>query len=287
MFDETESTEAEAFRIARANIVHAVGAHQRSIMLSAVEQEVDETPAIAASLALALARNATHTILVDLDLRRGAVDGLFGTQDRPGLTEVVANQLDLDTALVTVWRGEAQSLRRGVHHADADAGAADGAVLQLLPTGSLGASVGELVASPKLHEVVERLRDKAQLVVIHGPPLLGTADALALASVVDGLIVVAGVGLVRREVLSDLGDELEDVVETLGVIVTGVDHVLNGPMPRGGKRARPRGVPRRRMNGGAGVAERDDAMRDVDKRESHTLADAWRGVAPRLRPTRR
>jgi succinoglycan biosynthesis transport protein ExoP len=289
MFDETESTEAEAFRVARTNIVHAVATHDRSIMLSAVEQEVGETPRIAASIAVALARNATNTILIDLDLRRGAVDELFGTQDRPGLTEVVTNQLDLDSALVTVWKGETQSRRRGVHHADADA--AGGAVLQLLPIGSQLASVGEFVASPKLHEVVERLRDKAQLVVIHGPPLLGTADALALTAVVDGLIVVAGIGLVRRDVLSDLGDELADVVETLGVIVTGVGHALDGPMPRGGRRSRPRGMPSMRRGSGNGGAERSvvqaDAMRDVADRESHTLADAWRGIAPHLGSTRR
>jgi Mrp family chromosome partitioning ATPase len=296
MFDQTDSTEAEAFRIARTNIVHAVDAHQRSIMLSAIEQEVDETPRIAASLALALARNATDTILLDLDLRRSAVDGLFGTQDRPGLTEVVVNQLDLESALVTVWSGESQSRRRGVHHADDDA--AGGAVLRLLPIGSLGASVGELVASPKLHEVVERLRDKAQLVVIHGPPLLGTADALALTTVVDSLIVVAGVGLVRRDVLTDLAGELEDVVDTLGVIVTGVDRALDGPMPRGGRRSRSRRVAVARRGTGNGdaavaaqgvaaqgvaaqsVAGQGDATRDIGDGETRTRADAWRRVSP-------
>ena len=225
MLQQPESSEAEAFRIARTNIEHAAAAHHRTIMLTAVELEADETPRVTANLALALARNSTHTILIDLDLRRGAVDRLFGVYHQQGLTEVVADELDLDAALVTVWSGDEP---------------ARGAVLELLPIGSPPASVGELVASPKLHEVVATLRERAPLVVIHGPPLLGTADALALTAVIDGLIVVAGIGLVRRDVLSDLGEELDAVVETLGVIATGVGRAPAGPMPRGRRRSRPR-----------------------------------------------
>jgi Mrp family chromosome partitioning ATPase len=258
MLQHPDSAEAEAFRIARTNIEHAAAAHHRSIMLNAVELEADMTPAIAANLALALARNSTHTILVDLDLRRGPVGRLFDQQHHAGVTEVVIDQLDLDDALVTVWSGEAQSFRRGVHHAEPRP-SREG-VLELLPRGRTPPSVGELVASPRLHDLVATLRDRAPLVVIHGPPLLGTADALSLTAVVDGLIVVAGVGLVRRDVLSDLGDDLDAVVEMLGVIVTGGGHPAGGPRSRRRGGSRPRGLITARRASRNGTPAREAAQ---------------------------
>jgi succinoglycan biosynthesis transport protein ExoP len=229
MHRPNESPLAEAFRIARTNIEHATADGRRVIMLNALDREKGETPAITANLALALARNATRTILVDLDLRRAAVDQLFGMEHRHGLTDVIAGRLDLDDVLLTFLGDEV--LAGTAAERAGYVGPARG-VLELLPVGSPPVSVGELIASGELRDLVARLRERSDRVVIHGPPLLGTADALALAAVVDGLIPVAGVGDVRRDVLSGLGNELATRVETLGVIATGVGRVRVRPAPR-------------------------------------------------------
>ncbi|MEJ7582526.1 MAG: hypothetical protein WKF43_00275 [Acidimicrobiales bacterium] len=224
MGDRAESLEGEAYRLARTNIESVAGDH-RSIMLSAVERETDDSATLVSNLALALARSSKRTILLDLDLRRAAVDRLFDVQDRPGLSEIVAGELQLDDALHTIWSGEGQSL-------------------ELLPIGRRPGSVGDLLASPKLHGVLGELQEHASLVILHGPPLLGTADALALTPAIDGLIVIAGLGRVHQGTMSDLGEALEGAVETLGVIVTGGRRAVIGPRP-GGPRGtrRPEAVP--------------------------------------------
>jgi receptor protein-tyrosine kinase len=245
MLEQDTAPEAEAYRVARTNVERAVDGRTPSIMVSSVARDFDESPMVTANLALALARGSRHTILVDLDLRQAPLDPLFGTGERRGLMDVVSGATDVSGALVTVWRDDAKVglVSEGLL-GDADAGAA---VLELLPAGRRVASVGEVLASPRLHEVLQRLRYHADLVVIHGPPLLGTADAMAVLGAVGGVVVVAGVGVAGRDELADVSDELDGVTDMLGVLVTGI-----GRSAAGGRRRPPR-YGRSRPGGGPAV----------------------------------
>ncbi len=240
MFEQDASPEAESYRVARVNLEHAIEDRAPSVMVSAVEGQFDQSPMVTANLALALARGSRHTILIDLDLRQAPMDALFGTGQRRGLTDVVSGASDLESTLVTVWRGDA-SIDPASEGLVGEA-AASAAVLELLPAGTQPTSVGELLASARLHEVVQGLRDHGDLVVIHGPPLLGTADALAVLGAVGGVVVVAGVGVVGRDVLADVHEELDGVAETLGVLVTGIGRSAAGSRPRT-RRYRPWRIP--------------------------------------------
>ena len=97
-FKRVSTKEAEAFRLTRANVELAAGDH-RLIMLSAVEREVDASPSIAANLALALARNSKRTILVDLDVRRGALDRVRRVQVYDDVRIPFGEQRDESTRL--------------------------------------------------------------------------------------------------------------------------------------------------------------------------------------------
>jgi Mrp family chromosome partitioning ATPase/capsular polysaccharide biosynthesis protein len=211
MRDRPDSPEAEVYRGVRAAIEVAASPELRTIMVSAVDKEVGDTPVIAANLALAVARTSTRTILVDLDLRHRAVDELFASGGRPGLTEVVAGRVALDAVLVTAWAGEDQGV---------DTSPDATALLQLLPAGAPPSSVGDFLASRRLQDTLEAVEERAPVVVFHGPPLLGTADALSVCDVVDGLIVVVGLDQARRDLLDDVRLGLQGVVDTLGVIAT-------------------------------------------------------------------
>jgi Mrp family chromosome partitioning ATPase len=247
MRDRLDSPEAEVYRGIRAAIELAAAPDMRTIMVSAVDGEVTDTPTVAANLAIALARSSIVTILIDLDLRHGALDDLFATNGRPGLTEVVSGAANLDDVLVTAWAGDPVPVAASADASDVD----NRALLQYLPSGARTASVGDLVASPRLGQVLEAAEERAVVVVLHGPALVGTADVLTLSDSVDGLVVVAGLDQARRRVLEDVREALAGVVETLGVIVTSPKSVsaaslrrgrplLRGPAARGTRASRPR-----------------------------------------------
>jgi Mrp family chromosome partitioning ATPase len=64
---------------------------------------------------------------------------------------------------------------------------------------------------------------RGEFLIIHGPPLLRTGDALALSTVVDGLVLVARAGQVRRHALDELPRTLDQLpAKPLGVVVTGL-----------------------------------------------------------------
>ncbi|WP_419758231.1 GumC family protein [Acidisoma sp.] len=121
------------------------------------------------SLALALARSAARAgervLLVDCDLWRRNLSRIMGAADLPGLGELLAD------------RGDTQSLV----HADGFSG------LAFLPAGRPqdGRGIGHL--SVKIS--TEGWRRDYDLVVLDGPPILASADALVLAEMAEGILL--------------------------------------------------------------------------------------------------
>jgi len=95
-------------------------------------------------------------------------------------------------------------------------------VLQLLLAGALPPDVGEFVGSRSLSTIIEQLRERADIVLIDSPPLLRVGDAITLSGKVDGMLIAANIGRVRRPVLTELRRVLDSCpVDKLGFVLTG------------------------------------------------------------------
>jgi succinoglycan biosynthesis transport protein ExoP len=120
------------------------------------------------SLALALARSAARAgervLLVDCDLRRPQVSGILGAAGLPGLAELLTEQ----GATPALLRRDALSS------------------LDFMPAGSAreGARIGDLVIKAN----TEGWRRDYDLIVLDAPPILASADGLALAEMADGIL---------------------------------------------------------------------------------------------------
>jgi polysaccharide biosynthesis transport protein len=220
MVAEPDGVHAEGFRILQTNLDLANRERgARSVMVtSAIAGEGKST--VAANLAIALARAGRRVVLVDLDLRRPSLDYLFNLEEWPGLTDVVHGQARLGDALAPI--AIAPSDDKG----DASSGNGKrllvGGRLEILPSGSTPHDTGQFVSAPALDVVLHTLRARADLVLIDAPPLLGTADAVALSAKVDALMVVVRLHLMRRSLLSGLA-QVVDVcpASKLGFVLAG------------------------------------------------------------------
>lgn len=76
--------------------------------------------------------------------------------------------------------------------------------LQVLPSGPIPPDPGEFVGGEALADVLERLRERADLVLIDSAPLLHTGNATSLSTRVDGLLVVTRLNIIRRPMLTEL-----------------------------------------------------------------------------------
>ena len=95
-------------------------------------------------------------------------------------------------------------------------------MLEILPSGPIPPDPGEFVATRALSDLLEQLRDHADVVLVDAPPVLRVGDAMTLSRKVEGIIVVTRARLVRRNMLVELHRQLASVpTPLLGFVVTG------------------------------------------------------------------
>ncbi|MHB8431977.1 MAG: CpsD/CapB family tyrosine-protein kinase, partial [Acidimicrobiales bacterium] len=135
---------------------------------------------VAANLAVAFAQTGRRTVLVDADLRRPDLHRLFGIDQGDGL----AGLLRSATARVE----DAQRATEDEH-------------LRIVTSGSPPPNPAELLASPRMRQIIADLQKTADVVVIDSPPVNIVTDAAILGGFVDGtLLVVDERGTSRKAV---------------------------------------------------------------------------------------
>jgi capsular exopolysaccharide synthesis family protein len=208
MLGEPDTPAAEAFRVLRTNLeLVNLERDARTIMVASAVPEEGKSTTIA-NLAVAAARAGKTVVLVDLDLRRGDVDHLFGIVDKPGVSDVALGRLNVPDALVPIEiRSEGSRQSTGSLH--------------VLPAGHLPPSAGEVAASERIGDILAEVSAQADLTLIDAPPFLQVGDAMALSARAEGVIVVTRLD-VRQPVLDEIRRALDRFrAVPLGVVVTG------------------------------------------------------------------
>ena len=164
---------SEAYRTLRTNVTF-VSAEQRALQLICVTSPGpgDGKSTTAANLAITLAQQGAHTLLVDADLRRPLVHRAFNLVQEPGLTDVLVGKAALPEAV-----------RPGVIPN-----------LDVLPGGALPPNPSELLGSEAMRRLLEQLRSQYDSVIFDTPPALAVSDATVLAAGTDAVILVLWAG---------------------------------------------------------------------------------------------
>jgi succinoglycan biosynthesis transport protein ExoP len=223
MLAEPSGVPAEAFRMLRTNLEFtSLGRDVRTVvMTSAVEREGKSTTI--ANLAVALARAGQKVILVDLDLRRPFVDKFFDVRGRPGVTQVAIGRAMLHDALVRIPIAATGSGGVGARY-DTNASAVPQGRLAVLGSGPIPPDPGEFVASLALTQVLDELREIADVVLVDAPPLLHVGDAMVISAKVDAMIIAARIETVRRPMLAEVKRLLDtSPAMKLGFVATGAE----------------------------------------------------------------
>jgi len=170
-----------------------------------------------ANLAIALSRTGRRVVLIDLDLRRPSITRLFHLPSRPGLTDVATGNAELAAVLTPIVPVPIRSrlVARG------DAGESSG-LLEVVTAGLTRVDAAQFVETSGLAEVLRRLRDRADVVLVDAPPILATGDAMALTGKMDAILLVNRLGTLTRPALSELARALSrSPAPVLGFVATG------------------------------------------------------------------
>lgn len=211
VFDPGSQTEiAEAFVRLATNVDFAGrnGPIQVLMVTSALPGEGKTTSAV--NLALAIARRGIDVLLIDADLRRGGIHELLGLPRAPGFSEVLAG----------LHRFE-QVVRRVEVEGNQD--------LHVLTMGTVARNPSKLLVAVDLAALFGDLRQHYKMIVIDSSPMNVVADATLLATISDGVIVVARAGMTVPETLSVTLEQLGNVnAPVVGTVLNDMDYRRDG-----------------------------------------------------------
>ncbi|MBW4518921.1 MAG: polysaccharide biosynthesis tyrosine autokinase [Scytolyngbya sp. HA4215-MV1] len=203
---------AEAFRSLHANI-HLLSSDTpiRSLVISSALPS-DGKSTVSLNLAQAAAAMGQRVLLVDADLRRPRISRLLQLPNLRGLSNLLASNTD-------PW----QVIQR-ISDAHPEV-SISGGNLSVLTAGQIPPDPTKLLASQKMHHLVERLQSIFDLVIYDSPPLIGLADSSLLARHLDGIVLVVGLGKTDRNALNEALDSLNvSHTQVLGMVANGVKH---------------------------------------------------------------
>ncbi len=225
--EEPESHGAEAFRMVRGNLDFLVvdGSYSTLMLTSCIKGE-GKTLTLC-NLGVALALTGKRVIVVDCDLRRPRVHGVFGLSNSAGVSTVVSGQSLLGDSLKTVFVAPGAVAADGADGSPAAGAATDGNRLrmQVLTSGPKPPNPGEICASGALALLLEELAKQADFVLVDSPAMLAVGDTAALANKVDGMLFLVDMHVVKRSELKEAADRLDKMpCRKLGVIVTRQHH---------------------------------------------------------------
>ncbi len=173
---DARSPQAEAYRSLRTNLEFFSLDHPlHSLLISSAEPDIGKST-ILANLGVIYAQTGKRVVLVDGDLRRPQLHELFGLSNNVGLSSAI---LDPDAGLPSQET--------------------DVTGLQVITSGPLPPNPADLLASHRMDELLQQLREQTDIILLNAPPVIAVTDAAVLSTKVDGVLLVVGAGRTRRE----------------------------------------------------------------------------------------
>ena len=200
--DDSQFNVVESFRKLKASLsvsIPKTGKGGVSIMFTSSYPEDGKTT-VSVNIAKTFAMSSkARVVIVDTDIRKGRVAKFFKSENKPGLSECLSGQADLDEVIKKL---------------DGDT------TLDFIPCGTPSPKPYELLESQAMKELDKKLRERYDYVIYDTSPMLLVSDALAVATVVDGAVVVCRH---LRSYMSDLCKTVNTLrfskVNVLGVVV--------------------------------------------------------------------
>lgn len=162
---------------------------------------------ITIQLAQVMASSGKTVLLVEGDMRRRSLANVLGLHARTGIYSVLCGQAEIRDAVVS-------TLTRGMYFLDSE---------PHIP------NPDALFNSKRFHRFVEQALGNFDYVIFDTPPLSAFIDAAVLSTVVDGVLLVVGQNIVRRDELTKSYEQLKKAdANIIGAVMNLCESEKNG-----------------------------------------------------------
>jgi len=200
-----QSQMAESYRALRTSLLLSnLGAPPKVIVVtSALPQEGKTTTSINCAVVLAQKKDS-RVLLIDADMRRPSIHRTLGMQAGNGLSKVLTDSDTLSEEVIAPT-----SILPN---------------LFVLPAGKNPPNPAELLASSNMRDLLVKLREQYDHIVIDTPPSLSVTDAVVLSPRADAVVLVIRSGQTTKQALRRSRDILMQVnAKVVGVLLNAVD----------------------------------------------------------------
>jgi len=196
---------AESYRHLRTSVLLSTAGRAPKALLVTSSLPGEGKTTTAVNTALSLAQTGASVVIVDADMRRPRLRGIFGLDATAGLSSILSSEMSDDEMAALV------------HHDPASD-------LNILTSGPIPPNPAELLGSEQMRRLVLALQRKFTHVVIDSPPIASFTDGVLISTMVDGVLLVVHGGKSSRHVVRRSRQLLQDVgAKIFGVVLNNIN----------------------------------------------------------------
>ena len=193
-----ETPLADGYRLLRTSLSYSWPETAPRILLVTSTSAGEGKTVTSVNLALILASMGGKVLLVDCDLRRPQSHVLLRSRKSPGLSDLLVGQVR-----------PSEAIQRPT-----------GTTLSVLAAGTRAPSPADLMTLQTMRTFLDGLRGFYDWIVLDTPPVGPVAEALILAPLADGVVVVVGAEMVPRNGVRHTLERVRDTgARLLGVVL--------------------------------------------------------------------
>ena len=189
---ESRTVLAERFRLLRANLSYILPEKDFKVLLITSSFSGEGKSFISLNLAMTLALTNKKVMILELDLRKPKQQAYIALQDSKNRLGVVDYLVNSDLGLASIIRNS------GLHHN-----------LDFIPSGPKPPNPSELILSPRLRELLSKVKADYDFVILDAPPVGLVADALQMKDLAEATMYVVRSGVTLKPQLKIIQDIAE------------------------------------------------------------------------------
>lgn len=212
----------EAYKTARTNLQYISNDDGCNIIAVTSSYPGEGKTITCVNLAMCLAQSGKKVLIIDSDMRKPQISETLNLEKTPGLSELLAG-------FVKISDDEANCCRQQTHTKGLD----------VISAGKTPPNPSELLAGPRLKELLDKLSGEYDFIMIDTPPTLVVADSMILKNHTNGYIVVVRADVSSLDTVKETVSKLRQIDSKIcGFVLNGQKVKTGGRYSRYGKYGR-------------------------------------------------
>lgn len=203
---DPKSPVSETFRTLRTNIQFMNTNNQLKTLLITSTLPGEGKSWVASNLAITFAQAGKKVVLIDADMRKGRQYTIFEVSPRPGLSNYLSGidskteENSMDEIIDYIQETEVKNL-------------------YVISAGNIPPNPSELLITPKMVNLLDKLKQVSDIVIIDGTPCELVTDSVILSRLVDSTVIVTAHKQTKKDTLQKIVTNIQNVGGKIAGIV--------------------------------------------------------------------